>query len=457
MAKPHPKPFSWRRDNLAKPLLALAYFERCCAHVMMGWLPKIVPLEHKIALGQHQHECMQASAKLEAAYGAMQLYDGVADRAVPSAYRAIMRSIDASADAATVLRQLYGRVKPALVARYRELLAKADPVLDAQLVETLTPILADAERQIAWARDHRAIARRQRPGRDPLLHPRGPRIARSQWLWRPLARVPRCSRPAFLGLKRAGELAPSLVDPPRSKGSVGQFFHHLGSTEISTMELFARCSYEHPEMPEAFHHDYSRIASDEARHAVVCMHRAAKFRRPLGTYTIDTDSYDSMYQFRGIRPGSKQELLWRLVLSGTVRESLMVEGFMMQAKKMRHIALLEAARVVETMAAEEISHVEAALKWARHLCDGSDQRLFAERERANAHYHQRLVTARNRYIDRVPDTAVNETRRYQAYMRRLHQSFPFPLKVRVNRPAREAAGFTTEQIEQLISWGYIHP
>jgi uncharacterized ferritin-like protein (DUF455 family) len=455
--RPPPERFSWRRDNLARPLLALAYFERSCAHIMLGWLPKIVAIEHKLALGQHQYQCMQAAAKLESAYGAMQLIDGIADRSVPSSYLATMRGIDNSADVATLVRQLYGQVKTGLVARYREIIGNADPTLDAHLLETLQPILSDAEQQIAWARA--AVAKTPRGPRDrhALFAARGPRIARDRWLWRPLERLPQCARPEFLGRKRPGELAPSLTDPPGSAGSFGQFFHHLGSTEISTMELFARCSYEHPDMPEAFHLDYSRIAADEARHAAVCMRKAAEFRRPLGTYTIDTDSYDAMYQFRRVRQGSKRELLWRLLITGTVRESLMIEGFMMQAKKMRHVAFAEAARVTETMAEEEIAHVEAAAKWSRHLCGGSDERVIEERERANAHYRQALIGARNRYVKSVPDTAIEETRRYQAYLRSTAAAFPFSLKVRVNHAARAAAGMTRQQIDQLLSWRYINP
>jgi uncharacterized ferritin-like protein (DUF455 family) len=455
--RPPPERFSWRRDNLVRPLLALAYYERSCAHVMLGWLPKVVALEHKLALGQHQYQCMQAAAKLETAFGAMQLYDGIADRSVPRAWAVAMRGIDNSPDAATLLRHLYGRVKSALVARYREIIGNADPTLDAPLLETLRPIIMDAEQQIAWAIAHVPRLPRRPRDADALFVAPGPLIARARWLWRPLSRVPRCARPELLGRKRPGELAPTLTDRPGGGGAFGQFFHHLGSTEISTMELFGRCSYEHPDMPEAFHLDYSRITADEARHAVVCMRKAAEFRRPLGTYTIDTDSYDALYQFRAVRPGSRRELLWRLLIAGTVRESLMIEGFMMQAKKMRHVAFAEAARITETMAAEEVGHVEAAVRWSRHLCGGSDERVVEERERANEHYRRALVVARNRYVKSSPDTAIAETRRYQAYLKRTAAAFPFSLVVRVNRPARAAAGMTKRQIDQLLAWRYINP
>jgi uncharacterized ferritin-like protein (DUF455 family) len=145
------------------------------------------------------------------------------------------------------------------------------------------------------------------------------------------------------------------------------------------------------------------------------------------------------------------------LIAGTVRESLMIEGFMMQAKKMRHVVFAEAARITETMAAEEVGHVEAAVRWSRHLCGGSDERVIAERERANEHYRRALVVARNRYVKSSPDTAIAETRRYQAFLKRTAATFPFSLVVRVNRPARAAAGMTRTQIDQLLAWRYINP
>ena len=473
-SRPPAEPLYWRRAHIVQPLLALAYFERATAHIVCGWLPKIESVEIKVELGQQQHRTMVHAAKLERAYASALKFDGAADLAVPRRYRSAMKAIDGSITTPELLRRLYGDVKPALAVHYARVIAAANPTLDAPLLEILRAAHAELRRQIAWAKPR--IGRRPRgaprfslasPGSagarsnakrcGDTIDARGPRIARADWLWKPLARVPECARPPAIANKKPGELLPSVIDHPGSRRAGGGFFSNITNSELATMELYARCVYEHPDMPEAFHQDYSRITADEARHAAIAMRWARRLGRPFGSFAISTDIYTFNYQYEACPAGSKQELLWRLMLQGTLREGLIIEGYPTQAKKLRFRELAEAARVAEVMAEEEIAHVEAALKWTRFLCDGDNQRAHDERERAHAYYAHHYNEARKRYVAEHPDDAIEDTRQLVAYRKLSGETFPFSLAVHVNRAARRSIGFTEQEIDQICNWGYLNP
>jgi uncharacterized ferritin-like protein (DUF455 family) len=210
-------------------------------------------------------------------------------------------------------------------------------------------------------------------------------------------------------------------------------------------------------MPEEFHQDYARIVWDEARHAKLCLQQAARLGMPYGAMTIDVDTYDGCYQFPTCKPGSRRELLWRLVTQGTFQESLFIEGLPMQAKKMRFTGFDQPARLLETLAEEEVAHVAIALKWSRYLCDGDKDRVMFERDKAHSHRHHLIMSARRSYVAAEPDAAIAETEKLQTYAARTRRRFPFSLTVHVNRPARRAAGFTENEIEQVLDWGYVWP
>ena len=91
------------------------------------------------------------------------------------------------------------------------------------------------------------------------------------------------------------------------------------------MELMARSSYEHPELPWSFHLACARHAADEACHA-------AMFRRLLAERGFDesfllqhVSNYEYAYEFPECEPRSQRELAWRLLILCTVLEALAID------------------------------------------------------------------------------------------------------------------------------------
>jgi hypothetical protein len=302
-------------------LLRCVYFERATAHVLLGALARIPSLDAKLALGRHQHRAMLRASRLERELAGI-------DLAVPRAWRDFIAEADAAAPRALV-RCLCIDVASDLLRTYR--FARSE--LAGPLAEIVDAAIRDILRELRSVRRLLGVS----PA-DPRRTPAGGEIdaarsiPRDWWLGKPRDRVPRPVRPA--------KLRPATL--PVRGGSVP--LHEHVDAEIATMELIARCSYEHPEMPEAFHRDVSRQVAQHSRQAAALAVAAARLGTPLGTWEASTDVYDLHYEYALCQPGSQRELLWRLLVT-----------------------------------AKEAFHGG----WSRYLCAGDDALVCIERDAAH--------------------------------------------------------------------------
>jgi uncharacterized ferritin-like protein (DUF455 family) len=438
-------------------LLRCVYFERACAHVLLGWLPKIRDLEIKLVLGRHQHRAMMRATRLErAVVSAARIYGG-ADLSIPRAWRAFMMEVDGAQRATRVLRVICLDLKADLRASYRGLLRRLDPELDAPLRQILVTGEHELAEELGWARANIARVVRRTPARVSVRLYGGNRVPRARWLWSPLDRAPIAERPPALLRHDVVGAAPQPALPGPGRTAAAAFLLHSNiDAEITTMELFARCSYEHSDMPEEFHRDMSRQTSDESRHARACMDEAARYGAPHGTWPISTDVYDFHYQLAPCKAGSRRELLWRLLLRSTFQEALSLDGFQTFGARLAHDGELRAARLLESITADEVFHVQSGLKWSRYLCDGDDDVVFRERAKAHQFYVDAVTRARKAYVRSHPDDAIRETQHAIRSRDEVRERYPFDLRVFVAREARSAAGFTARDLEQVVGWGYAH-
>jgi hypothetical protein len=431
------------------------YFERATAHVLLGWLPTIRDIDIKLAIGRQQYRAMIRSAKLERLIQATARIYGGGDLAIPRAWRSWIRQVDRSRDAKAVLRVLCVDLKHDLLRAVRSVLRSLDPTLDAPLRQLLLVDEQELAEELRWAKSRLRSAARRTPARASVKsYPRN-RAPRAEWLWSPHRRAPIAARPADLA---HNNLAGSASHPTVGPGipSAALILYSNIDAELTTMELFARCSYEHPDMPEEFHRDMSRQTSDESRHAKACIDAAAHYGIPHGTWPISTDVYDFHYQLAPCKPGSRRELLWRLLLRSTFEEALSLDGFATFGARLAHDGEARAARILESITADEVFHVQSGLKWSRYLCGGDDDKVFRERDRAHRYYVESIERARNRYVREHPDEAIEETQQAIRSRDEVRQRYPFDLRVFLARPARVAVGFTKRDLEQVASWGYAH-
>lgn len=428
----------------------LAYLERASAHLLAGWIVKAPILSVKVEWGKQLGKNMEHAVRLTDRARALRA--GVdAETCIPESWRDRLRLADESADFRTVLVCLYA-AKRDLAAKYAEFRAHADPIADSASIEIVESATRATRAQLKWMRSRVGpSASKVGSGRVSFLsssskRERGPQIAAETGLWAPLDRVPHVVRP--IGMRRGEPGALRLLPiRPKSRKDTGLFLHNFLNEEFATLELVARNSYEHPGMPLAFHRDVARHASDEARHAEMFMRALPEYGIRYGNYPIYTYSYEGEYEFPGTEaaPGSRRELLWRILLRQVVHEGMALDSTPFEIRKREYLRQPELARIFEYILADEVFHAGSGIKWSRYLVNGDEEEFRREREAAYSFYTDRLRDRRLTWGATHIEEAAEEARQLEELAR--HHMFPF--KKEVNIAARRRAGFSEDDIRRI--------
>lgn len=449
----------WSTPDLVDDLLLLAILERAVAHLIAGWVPKVANIDDKLTLAAWLEEAIgraialrhHALALLERDVGAL---NGSRDIVEP------LQVLDRSTDPTDVVDGLLGGVRSFQCARYRELYGQLDCLYDARLRQAVGSAIG----ALAEGRSSASV----RIGRSQELTPataalvaelegawsnrRSGRIPVDEALWPPLDRVPRPERPPGRWRPEGGSLANYPVDSRREPHNVARSLNESVTAELCAMELMSRCSYEHPDLPWAFHTGAARHAADEARHAAI-------FRRVLaerGFMERDmpqhATSYEFGYEFPECAPGSKHELVWRLLLLGTVLEGLAIDKVRHEVAMRDWLGQPDIARAHDYTLADELFHTENALRWTRRLCASYHLDPMVERERVHGRFLARELDVRTRYLGADPERAAREI----AMMERPDPDL-LPFVSRTEFELRARAGFTSEESDQADRWAYNAP
>jgi uncharacterized ferritin-like protein (DUF455 family) len=239
------------------------------------------------------------------------------------------------------------------------------------------------------------------------------------------------------------------VDAVNEPRDVGIYLHSDLDEELTTLELVARNSYEHPRMPEAFHLDMSRQASDEARHArqILALMEPRGFR--YGDFPINTGSYDGLYEFAPCPAGSEKELLWRMLIRQTFMEGLAIDSVAHDIERRRAAGQHDIARALSYILSDELFHAGSGQRWCKHLLGGDGEVLLQARYEAVLHYTTGAEALRERFVQDNLDKAMGELTLIEEGKRR-RGAPQRPL----NRGGRERADFSDDDILQVLSWGY---
>lgn len=441
------------RSALIHSLQKLTFFERASAHILAGLLPRIRVLSIKLAAAHHFHEGMFQACRLR------DLLIMLGHRArgllwTSQTHLRLMRSLDGDQSAERLLSVLYFGVKVQLAAEYERLLSHTDPLLDVSLIEAIHSYLPKLVAQREWAdgalarhRDRTDVALRVaevlRSWRSDADEPRLPL---DEAIWPPVRRAPAALR--LKGAKRGdnGALPIHSRDSLRDRRGIGIFLHNSINEEYTTLELMGRNSYEHPDMPWAFHLSMARQVSDEARHARVLERLAAKFGVRYGQYPIYVTNYDMLYSFRPCRPGSKRELLWRLLLRSTYQEALALDSLAFEVSRRRFLRQADMAKAFRYILSDELFHVENGLRWSRIISEKYSFDTLKERNEARDFYLAREIHERLRFVIKHPErVAVEVADRSEG-----PRSLPFGIEFAAE--LRRRAGFSEAEIEQARSW-----
>lgn len=432
----------------------IAYLHRACAQIQAGWNVKLNQMEYKLSLASHTFDDMEQVAKLDRHLVALTRVDSY-QGTIPVAWMHALKQLDREANQSTMISGIYHVIKPYLATLYNQLLNQLDPILDINLKRVLNHYMPLLRQQIAWANDQ------ETPSDHPLLNtltqvlkqPQGESLPRQEGVWQPQDRVNRAVRPENMPRATPGALRLLPKNAWTDPQGIGLAAHNQIHGEFTTMELMSRCLYEHPDMPAAFHLDMARHASDESRHARIFMELAALYDVQYGDYPVYTLTYDAYYEFDPACPmGSKQELLWRLILRGTIDEGLALDDLAYQAKSRDFLDQQKFANACRYILADETFHVQGALKWSRYLCDRNEEQVTQQRETARQFLNTKLCERRLAYEQQHAKQVEEEL----AYRREVAAAKrpEIPYTRVLNRSARMAAGYTEADINQVLQWGY---
>ncbi len=428
----------------------LTYLERASAHVLAGWVPRILLLHDKVAAARAAHRHMQRAEMLRRQVWGLTRLDG-GTVPVPAGARALMRALDAAPSDAALRAAVDELLKPRLLRLYNALANRCDHLLNESALLCC--------RSAALELEPRATGKSSVPEGDWFEHLEtlwaergaGELLAPEDALWPPRDRLRFPARSPDLRFDTPGALRTIPIDTNRSPRGIAISLHRNLDGEYTTMETVARNSYEHPDMPWTFHLDALRHAADEARHAIIVERLLGDYGVTYGDFPVNTLGYESIYEFPEVEPGSRKELLWRLLLRQTYQEGMALDSLAFEIRRRRYLEQKRHADLFEFLLADEVFHAESGLRWSTWLLDGDQDAVRAERERAVMAWGMELDRRRLAFVERHPERAADEIAQLEEAER--HHDLPFDLTLNVH--ARLEAGFTEGDLDQIVRWGFV--
>ena len=456
MAKRHWSSF-WSPMQAASSLVQLAFIERSLAHIRAGWAAKMPAFEAKLAFGMQAHRSMERATHLRSRVNGL-CHATATEAEVATGWQSLLAHMDRAQTPARLVTAIYRLLYPRLVEMYEAHLRETDPDGDRASVELIRSFLSPIEEERRQGLSLLKLCGKDDLGRliaefQELWNERatGEPLALERAVWSPVDRVRAAARPRGLRFCASGSLGLLPVDPLRNPQDIGMFLHKELDEEYTTLELMARNTYEHPDMPWSFHRDMVRQASDEARHAIMItrLMTARGFRH--GDFALSTASYDGLYEFEPCEIGSRRELLWRMLIRQTFMEGLAVDNLAYEIERRRSAGQPDIAAVFEFILRDEVFHAQSGLRWSRELVGTEPDAILKERDEAFRYFTGRAEAAREIFVMENLDSAMAELAAVEAGKERRGGKRPLrPL----NRTGRLQAGYTQQDIDQVVSWGF---
>jgi uncharacterized ferritin-like protein (DUF455 family) len=447
----------WSPMQSAASLVELAYLERSLAHILAGWAVKMPSFDAKLVFGLQMHRSMERATYLRSRVHGL-CHATATEATVTAGWQSVLSHVDRSPTPARLLAAIYHWLYPLMIEQYETHLRETDPDGDrasVALIQSFLPPIEEERRnglsllpgnahtdEGPWIQELRGLWNGRVTG-DPLSLADG--------IWDPVDRVPAAVRPHGLQLSEIGSLGLLPVDPVHDPQDIGMFLHMELDEEFTTLELIARNSYEHPDMPWAFHRDMARQASDEARHAIMITRLLTARGFRYGDFHHSKSTYDGLYEFEACGAGSRQELLWRMLIRQTFMEGLAIDNLAYEIELRRSAGQPDIASVFEYILRDEVFHAQSGLRWSRELLGSEPNALVQARDEALRYFVGRAENARERFVIGNLDKAMGELAAIQAGKERRGGKRPDrPL----NRTGRIQAGYTDDDIRQIVTLGY---
>jgi uncharacterized ferritin-like protein (DUF455 family) len=188
-----------------------------------------------------------------------------------------------------------------------------------------------------------------------------------QWPLSPAAPVPpaalpgRPQRPALVHPARVPRRSPA-----RPEG-LAALLHAIAHIEFNAINLALDAAWRFEGMPEAFHHDWLRVAAEEAFHFTLL----ADHLESLGYGYGNFDAHDGLW---AMCEKTADDVLARMALVPRTLEARGLDATPQIQGKLRQVgtpAALRAVEILDVILRDEVGHVAIGNRWYRWLCERS--------------------------------------------------------------------------------------
>jgi uncharacterized ferritin-like protein (DUF455 family) len=163
-------------------------------------------------------------------------------------------------------------------------------------------------------------------------------------------------------------IQPQLVEPrqvparsPATLAGRAALLHAIAHIEFTAINLALDHLCRFREMPEAYYGDWLGVAADEARHfAMLTAHLSG-----MGYAYGDFPAHDGLNQ---MAEKTAHDVLARMAMVPRTLEARGLDATPGIQKKLEIVGDVVAARLLDTILADEIGHVALGDHWFRHLC-----------------------------------------------------------------------------------------
>ena len=166
-------------------------------------------------------------------------------------------------------------------------------------------------------------------------------------------------RPARPPLVRPAELVQRKLTSPAGRAA---FIHALAHIEFNAINLAWDAVLRFRGMPDAYYHDWVRVAAEEALHFSLLNVRLQALDSSYG----DFPAHDGLWE---MAEKTAMDILVRLALVPRVLEARGLDVTPAMITRLQQAGDSETAAILERIYADEIGHVETGSRWFRHVCE----------------------------------------------------------------------------------------
>lgn len=317
----------WEDSSILHPAIQTEWldhfiaFEWALTKVQAGWIPATPRLEWRLELPRYFFEDMQHVMALRERR--CEYAKSASPKPLTSRLSAFLATVTEADSAASFYHQLFGVLKPALLAAYREYYDLCDPVADAPTRYILERVIFEKNRQLEQTRalfqaeplepentadaeayvGHMAACLEALGTLTPRYAQEGPEFPVNP-ITNPAGPAPdkECHDPAM----RLTEKFPENTSECSLHGSLREVIYHMAN-EWQVVAPMCYAYYELERMPLEFFADLSRHIWDECRHAQIG-HRRLK--------ELGFSQSDFIWPAPQNRPESVQDYMAMLTLVG---------------------------------------------------------------------------------------------------------------------------------------------